>query len=333
MLRMLLYCGGILDDRVGIVFVRQGENRLHYMGAHGERSGLVEYDRRQLPRQFERCPVADQQAVGRRQRGGDGDDERDRYAQGMRTGRYHDRDHPFQCEGSISTTDEPVHERSHADGDGDEGQPFRHLVREVLRTGLCGLCLAYEIDDPVQITVPSDRRYLDLHCPIAVDGSCDDLPVRLFPYGKAFSGEHTFIDVRTSLHYNAIGWNLFPWSYDDGFIFLQVLERYGHRFTVPFHGHDVRQQGHQRLQCFRCGHLGTHFQPMSQQHDVDERRQLPEKVHAPQTESDGDGIDVGYGYGDGDERHHTCGLRPDLSKHSLQEGHAAIDIDRRSECE
>jgi hypothetical protein len=51
-----------------------------------ERAGFIEDDHIDLARGFERKAIADEDAVARAQRGGDGNDERNRKTQRMRTG-------------------------------------------------------------------------------------------------------------------------------------------------------------------------------------------------------------------------------------------------------
>ncbi len=70
---------------------------------------------------------------------------------------------------------------------------------------------------------------------------------------------------------------------------------------------------------------------MAEQHDVDQRGQLPEEDLAAQPEHHGSAVDVGDGDGQGDERHHPGLLVPSFADEALQERPAAVEVDSRGE--
>ena len=211
------------------------------MGAFGERSGFIKHDGRELPGCFKCRPVANEQTIGRRKCGGNGDHQRDSHTQCVRAGGYHDRHHPFKGKGSITTAGKPINECAYANGNGNKGEPFGYFVSKVLRIGLSGLCLLYQVNHPVQVAVFSYCCYLYLQRTVAIDRSCDHLTVRLLFYGNTFPGKHTFVDVRSTLQYQAVGRNFFPRLYDDRFIALQLFELYFYGFSVSFNGDIVWQ--------------------------------------------------------------------------------------------
>ena len=72
---------------------------------------------------------------------------------------------------------------------------------------------------------------------------------------------------------------------------------------------------------------------MAQQHDVDQRRQLPEEVFAAQTEHDGAAVDVRDRDREPDQRHHPRAQRAHLGDETGQEGPAAVEEDGRGKNE
>lgn len=179
------------------------------MGTFGERSGLIKNDGGKFSGGFKCRTVADEQAIGRRKRCGNGDHQRDSHAQCVRTGRYHYRHHSFKRKGNISTACIPIGKCAYAHGNGNKGEPFGNFVRKVLCIRLSSLRFLHKIDNPVQVAVFSHGCYLNFQRTIAIDRACDDLSVLFLFYGNTFPGKHILVDIRKPLQYQSIGWNFF----------------------------------------------------------------------------------------------------------------------------
>jgi hypothetical protein len=66
---------------------------------------------------------------------------------------------------------------------------------------------------------------------------------------------------------------------------------------------------------------------VAQEHDVDQRRQLPEENLAVEAEHDGRAVGVGNGDRHGDQRHHAGLATAQLVDDPAQERPAAIEVD------
>ena len=93
-------------------------------------------------------------------------------------------------------------------------------------------------------------------------------------------------------------------------------------------GARIRYQSGQRLQCRSGAYYGFHLDPVTEQHDVNQRHEFPEEVAASKTDHRGDAVDVSGGDGDADERHHAE-MRVSLPVASRPERPAAVEIDHR----
>lgn len=87
-----------------------------------EGAGLVEDDLLEPARLLEAAPIADEEPRARRERGGDGDDERDRKPERVWTRDHEHRDDPLRDEGARRARDPPAHRRRGRRGDRDERQ-------------------------------------------------------------------------------------------------------------------------------------------------------------------------------------------------------------------
>src|SRR5437879_6465019 len=110
-----LECGGKAQD-FRLTAALQGDHICNAESSLGERARLVENDGVERACALEGRTIADEQPVPRRDTGRNGDDERDRETEGVRTRNHHDRDHPLECEIKAASTREPRDQRRHARG-------------------------------------------------------------------------------------------------------------------------------------------------------------------------------------------------------------------------
>ena len=65
------------------------------------------------------------------------------------------------------------------------------------------------------------------------------------------------------------------------------------------------QQSNQLLESPRSAQYRAHLDPVTEQHDVDERRSFPEEHRAAKAEDDGRAVEIGHADRKADERHHA----------------------------
>ena len=168
---------GAVDDRarervlrVGLDRGREPEDALdvHRVGRHvdedrlalGQGPGLVEDHGVDGPGPLEREAVLDQEPVLGAERGGDGDDERDRQTEGMRAGDHQHRRRAH--ERALRVAEEPpADEGDGAGGEGDVEQDRRGAVGQRLRPRCRRLRLRDHAHDPGQGRLVAGRRDLD----------------------------------------------------------------------------------------------------------------------------------------------------------------------------
>jgi hypothetical protein len=77
-----------------------------------------------------------------------------------------------------------------------------------------------------------------------------------------------------------------------------------------------------------CLAHAAHFDPVTQQHDVNQRHQLPEEAGVGAEEQSGQAVDEGHADCQRDEGHHAGLAVPQLGEGHLQEGQAAVKKDQ-----
>jgi len=174
---------GAGDHVLGIRFDGRGEfERVLLVDALGldgheallalrERPRLVEDDRVEVAGLLHRDAVPDEHPVARGQRRVDGDDERDRETQRVRTG---DDEHGDDALDDRRVELDGERPRDGGDGrgaDGDVEQPPCRAVGERLGPRLALLGFLHEAHDARQRAVVADRGDADAEAPVAVDGA------------------------------------------------------------------------------------------------------------------------------------------------------------------
>jgi hypothetical protein len=87
----------------------------------------------------------------------------------MRAGDDHDCHHPLEREREALTKGEPENEGSSAQRQGDESQPQRGAIGEVLGSRACLLSLLDQGDDLVQIGLIAGLANFEDYCTLAID--------------------------------------------------------------------------------------------------------------------------------------------------------------------
>jgi hypothetical protein len=110
----------------------------------------------------------------------------------------------------------------------------------------------------------------------------------------------------------------------------------GHLMVVPVvrgvHQHRfIRNQLRQLAERVLRAHDGAHLDPVSEQHDRDEGRELPPEVHAREAEQHRGAVAEGHHDRERDEGHHAGLLRAQLLDAAADEDEPAVEEDRDRE--
>ena len=158
-------------------------------------------------------------------------------------------------------------------------------------------------------------------------------------HGARLARDERLVDGRRAVRHLAVGGHLLPRLHHDGLAHLHLVERHvGEGAVRLLHVRLRRQQFGHLLERVPCAHDGSHLDPMAQQHDDDERGQLPEEVHAHVVRvQDGShdervhAVDVGRGDAERHERHHGGLAVAHLVRRAAQKRPAAVDEQHRGQ--
>ena len=128
---------------------------------------------------------------------------------------------------------------------------------------------------------------------------------RTFRDGSRLAGDHRFVDVARAVAHDAVGGNARAGADEHQ---VSLAEVGGGDLLGPLADDPHRRVGEKLGQFLQCAlRLGnrSHLDPVAEDHDRDERRQLPPQVHAREAECDRQAEDEGDGDRQRDERHHA----------------------------
>ena len=319
MLRVHLDRGGEPEDFRLVGAGNRREDRL----APGERPGLVEDDDVELPRPLERDPILDEQAVARPQGGADGDDQRDREAESVRAGDHEDRREAGKGAGLVAV-DPPEGERDHPARERDIEQDRGSPIRERLRPR--GRCLGrrHHAHDPRQGRPLPDRGHPDPQAAAGGNRPGHDLRPGCLGHGLRLTGDHRFVDVGRALGDDPVGRHAGAGSDQHHVPQDERVERHRLRSVL---GHSLGGIG-QQLGEGRKGAAGlgnrAHLEPVAQQHDGDQRGQLPPDLDLEQAERPGPAGHEGDDDRQADQGHHRRLPVGKLAASAPQEDEAAV---------
>ena len=299
----------------------------HALFPFGQRTGLIKDNRIQFAGRFQRQPVANQDAVARRQRGGDSHYQRHGQAQGMGTGddQYGD------------DTLEYLHVEAGSDNP-DDGRQYRRSQRRIeeercgpvgqqLRLGFAGLRLFHQTHDAGERRLITSGRDLNAQTAAAfVDGAADGAAATLFLHQLRLAGNHRFVDVGTAVVNFPVGRN--AGTRADQHPVPRAKLRHGNGFGLAILVNAFCFVWHQLRQLIqRPGGLAyaAHFQPVAQQHHVNQGHQLPEEALSQVEKQGSDAVDEGHRDGQRNQSHHARLAVAQLPGGHLQEGQTAVD--------
>ena len=133
-----------------------------------------------------------------------------------------------------------------------------------------------------------------------------------------------FVDVRNSLDNSAVRRNTGARPHEHDVADTQFGERHGSSVR-PLHAFSgVRQQRRERVECATGLGDGAHFQPMTEDHDRNQRRNFPPHVNLEDAECRRERSCKGDDDCQADERHHPGGAIRKFAHCAAEEDHAAI---------
>ena len=150
-------------------------------------------------------------------------------------------------------------------------------------------------------------------------------------YGAGLAGEHRFVEVRLSFGDGAIRGDAGTGPHEDDVAGAELGDGDPARLPVldalGFVGEERREGGERA-----SGEAeGAHLLPVAEQHDGDQRRELPPELEVDETGLGGQAGEEGDGNGERDEKHHA-GLPPaQLLPTAAQEDRATVEEDDRAE--
>ncbi len=246
--------------------------------ALGEGSGLIEHNHVDVAESLERQPVRDQDAGSRRTLCRNGYDQRDGQSERVRAGDDEHADRP--CQRIRGGTERcPDH---HGDQCAAEGKPEQHpggAVSDALRPCARRLGLSDQVLDSSQCSVLADCCDLNTDGGIRGDGACHDGVPHCPQLCSRLTRDHGLINAGGSLTDYPVCRDTRAGTYENDVSDDQL--RWGDLMKHVAVDKDggVRQQRRQRVEGRSCLGEGTHLDPVSEQHDVDEQRKLPPEVH------------------------------------------------------
>ena len=304
----------------------------HAEVALGERARLVHHDDVHARRHLEGTSAAHEQAVARAERGGARRHERNGQAQRVRARDDEHGDHARERVAHIARHREPHGERRDAHAHRRVEQPPGHLVGQHFGVRLLLLRLGHELHDLREVARLAGAGDAHVQRAVAVLRAAEHGAARLRLHGAGLACDERFVDRRRAVGHLAVGGHLLPRFHHDRLPHLHPIERHvGEGAVGLLHvGLGGQELGH-LLERVARAHDGAHLDPMAQQHDDDERGQLPEEVHVRVGHAEHaalhervDAVDVGGGDAERHERHHGGLAAAQLVCRAAQKRPAAV---------
>ncbi len=332
---------GVLLDRSGQserLFFRHpacyGE-RHHPVLPECEGTRLVEHHDVERARLLQAAPVADQQSALCSQGRGDCDDQRYRQPECVGTGDHQDRHRPLDREGGRGPDGQPDDQCERPSGERDDRQPERRAVGQRLGPALRGLGLFHQPHDPREHRFGTNARDDDTQGPRLIDGPADDLVADHLRDRAGLPREHRLVHAPLPVLEHPVGRDPCARADQEEVPGLECGDRHLFHHLRPSPGaHPFRcireELGKFGKSPLRLGDR-THLDPVPEQHDRDEGRQLFPERHSREAERHGRTEAEGDRDGEGDQRHHPRQAVLQFSEGPLEEGPSTMSEDECSE--
>ena len=250
--------------------------------------GLVEDDRRHPSRFLEATSIANEQAIAGTERRGDGEYERHRQPERVRTGNHQHGDESFDCLSDGRATEQPCNEGEHAGAESHPRQPECRAICKRLRTRARALRVRDQSHDPGQRRPLTRTRDLDPERTGAVDRARDHRGTDGLRHRRRLSGKQRLIDIAATIAYHAVGRHSRSWPDQHDITDGQITHRHIFEPFAAIRGmchtcRHVGQQFRELTQRTLCLRDRPHLEPVAEQHDGDERREFFPERHARKT--------------------------------------------------
>ena len=121
----------------------------------------------------------------------------------------------------------------------------------------------------------------------AVDRSRDDVGIWTLGHGSRFASDHRLVDVARAVAHGSVGWNARARAHEYQVSDSQIRGRDFLRPLADEPRGGVGEELGQFIQRALCLGDRAHLDPVAENHDRDERRELPPEVHAREAQRDG----------------------------------------------
>ncbi len=222
--------------------------------------------------------------------------------------------------------DEPGDEGRRRHSDCDDREPERSPIGEHLEPAARSLRLLDEPHDLAQrrrLACPDD---LGRERTVPVHGTCDHFVPNALRHRTRFARQECLVHGRSTLDHDTIGRHLLARTHDDPVAVPQLIDIDVEDVAVA--GEPVGDRGNHRgefLEGAGSRPDRAHLHPMPQQHDVEQRGELPIERLAVEAQRNGDAVAEGHGDRERNERHHPRLSGAKLVGPTLEEHRACID--------
>jgi hypothetical protein len=251
----------------------------------------------------------------------------------VRTRDDDDGDGALGDEVAASVGEEPHDGRDETGADGHVREDHCGAVGDVLRSRFRCLRLRDEPHDAGERGLIADARDADPKRSRTVDRAGDRLGTRTLAHRPRLSCERGLVNVGLAIDDLTVGGDAAARSHEHDVALSQLGDGY---LFDPVTGDPVGRVGQElrqlRQRAFRTPDR-AHLDPVTEQHDVHERRELPVEALALDPERRRYAVEVGRGDAYRDERHHAGQTRLDLVCCGTEEDRAAVEVDRRRQDE
>ena len=264
--------GGSQRQQATVVAFHSLERR-QLRSTQGQRAGLVEGDRAQAARGFQRLGVLDQDA-GLGRDAGAGHDRR-RRGQAQRAGAGNDQhgDGVEHGVGPVAGGQTPAQQRRQRDQHHHRHEHRADAIDNALDRRLLGLRVLDQADDARQRRFGTDRRRAHEQAAFAIDIAAGDPVAGFFRDRQRFAADQGFVGVAAPFEHFAVHRKTFPRQHDDDIANAHLRHRhFGFASIGTAHARRRRPQRLQRPDRFGGLALGPRLEPLAHQDERDDHR-------------------------------------------------------------
>src|ERR1035441_5901950 len=215
---------------------------------------------------------------------------------------------------------------------------YRHIekdcggtVGEILRVRSRSLRSSDEPHDAGQGGLLSDGRYADSKTTATGNRSRNDLAAWCLRDRPGLAGNHRLVNIGRALDDFTIRWNASSRSDKDDITHFQIRDWNGLRVCAVYAWGGVWKQRGESIERTTSLGNGSHFEPMSEHLDRDQRCEFPPDFNLEETKGCGERRTKGNYDRQADEGHHSGLAVGEFAPCPAEDDEAAINKDHRSE--